>query len=697
MDHTDQLEPICSPEEIIQSLPGIVYCARVDQFWTMEYLSSGCEELTGYGVSELLHNRVTCFEELIHPEDRDIVRGQVMMSLRANERYAVEYRIRHRAGHYVWVSEHGAPVASSNGSSMPLIAGHIQDATNQKETEAAFLEAERRYRSIFENTMEGIYQSTPDGRFITANPAFARMHGYDRPEDLINSVDNIRTDFYIDPERRDEFLRRIMKDGVVKDFESQVYRRDRSIIWVSENVRAVKNEDGEVMFFEGTIEDITKRKLQEAVAQFQATHDSLTGLLNRSALSKRLETALRNRPGDRYVAVLYVDVDQFKYINDSLGHHVGDQFLRIVASRLCSCLRNTDSVARQGGDEFIILLENLASREEAAQIAQNILSTIAQPWRISDYEYDIHATCSIGISIAPSDANDVDTMLRHADAAMFRAKALGRNNYRHFTVNLSNDGYDRLEWITRLRNALANGEFMLHYQPKIEVLSGRVTGAEALLRWRTADGQMISPAEFIPLAEEIGLIVPIGEWVLNEACRTNRAWQAAGYRPIPVSVNISAIQLERDDLVHKVTQALNETGLTARFLELEITESALMSDVNQSIATLNRLRELGVQIAIDDFGTGYSSLGHLKRFAVNTLKIDQSFIRNITTDRGNAGIVQAVISLAHTLGLTVVAEGVETPDEYRHLSARGCDLIQGYYTGRPVTADQLVTQLRPVR
>lgn len=696
MDRTDQHEPICSPETIIQSLPGVVYCARVDQHWTMEYLSDGCEDLTGYSADELLHNRVTCFEELIHPEDRDVVRGQVMISLQAGKRFSADYRIRHRDGHYLWVSERGAPI-TSRGSSLRLIAGHIQDATAQKEAEAAYQEAERRYRSIFENTMEGIYQSTPDGRFITANPALARIHGYDRPEDLINNVENIRTDFYIDPDRRSEFLRRVIEDGVVTDFESQVYRRDRSIIWVSENVRAVKNEQGEVLFFEGTIEDITKRKLQEAVAQFQATHDALTGLLNRSAISAKLETALKNRPPDRYVAILYIDVDQFKYVNDSLGHHVGDQFLRIVASRLCTCLRNFDSVARQGGDEFIILLEDLTSREEAAQIAQNILTSVAQPWRISEYEYDIHATCSIGISIAPSDARDVDTMLRHADAAMFRAKALGRNNYRHFTVNLNNDGFDRLEWITRMRNALAHGEFLLHYQPKIEVLSGRVVGAEALLRWRTADGTLISPGEFIPLAEEIGLIVPIGEWVLAEACRTNRAWQNAGYRPIPVSVNISAIQLERDDLVSKVVQVLEETGLTARYLELEITESALMSDVDQSINTLNHLRELGVQIAIDDFGTGYSSLGHLKRFAVNTLKVDQSFIRNITNDRGNAGIVQAVISLAHTLGLTVVAEGVETPEEYRHLSARGCDLIQGYYTGRPVPADQLVTQLRPAR
>ncbi|NLC37375.1 MAG: EAL domain-containing protein, partial [Alcaligenaceae bacterium] len=262
---------------------------------------------------------------------------------------------------------------------------------------------------------------------------------------------------------------------------------------------------------------------------------------------------------------------------------------------------------------------------------------------------------------------------------------------------LSNKAFDRLEWINKLRNALANNEFLLHYQPKIEVLSGRIVGAEALLRWRTSDGSMISPADFIPLAEEVGLIVPIGEWVLREACRMNRSWQNAGYRPIPIAVNISAIQLERDDLVDKVMHVLEETGLTPHYLEVEITESALMGDVNQSIHTLQRLRKLGVRSAIDDFGTGYSSLAHLKRFAVDTLKIDRSFISNITQDRGNIGIVQAIISLAHTLGLTVVAEGVETPEEYRHLGARGCDQIQGYYSGRPMTAEALAEKLRAQR
>ena len=695
MNDTDRSERVCTPETIIQTLPGLIYCARVDEHWTMEYVSAGSLELTGYRSEELLHNHVTSFEALIHPDDRQAVRQQVLTALRDGHRYAVEYRIRHRNGQYRWVFERGAGFRNATASAAPLITGHIQDATTKKEAEAIYREAERRYRSIFENTIEGIYQSTQAGQFITANPAMARMFGYDSPEEFMAGIKVISNDFYVDPSRRAEFLERILKDGLIKDFESQVYRRDRSIIWVSENVRVVKDANGGLLFFEGTVEDITERKLQETVAQYQATHDTLTGLLNRNALTTRLMEALERRAPNEYVAVLYVDLDQFKYVNDSLGHQIGDQYLRIVASRLSACLRSPDSVARQGGDEFIVLLEQLSSREEITQIAQSILTSIAQSWRVNEYE--IHTTCSIGISIAPSDAMDADTMLRHADAAMFRAKALGRNNFRHFTANLSNKAFDRLEWINRLRNALTGNEFLLHYQPKIEVLSGRIVGAEALLRWRTSDGNMVSPADFIPLAEEVGLIVPIGEWVLSEACRMNRAWQNAGYRPIPVAVNISAIQLERDDLVDKVMRILDDTGLTPRYLELEITESALMGDVKQSIHTLERLRALGVRSAIDDFGTGYSSLAHLKRFAVDTLKIDRSFISNITQDRGNIGIVQAIISLAHTLGLTVVAEGVETPEEYRHLSSRGCDQIQGYYSGRPIAAEALAEKLRAQR
>lgn len=691
MAPTDRSTLVCPPETLMAALPGLVYCAAVGEHRQMTYLSAGCQGLTGFSASELLNGPECGFDVLIHPDDAAAVYKEITKAVAENRGYSAEYRIRHRSGEFRWVSEEGAAIPSHERSGVQLVAGYIQDASARKTAELSLREAERRYRSVFDNTIEGLFQSSPDSQLTAANPALAKMFGYSSPEELMGELTDLDTQLYVNPQRRAELRHLLHTYGEVVDFESQAYRRDRSVIWISENIRAVKSPDGSVQCYEGTVEDITKRKLQEAIARYQATHDTLTGLLNRAALARRLETALAQRHPDQYVAVMYVDVDQFKYVNDSLGHQVGDQFLRIVASRLYACLRPCDSVARQSGDEFIVLLNELTTREEAARIAQNILISVAQPWHVN--ESDIHATCSIGISIAPSDATDADTMLRHADAAMFRAKALGRNNYRHFTVNLKNDAVDRLEWIKRLRNALSAGEFTLHYQPKVEVLSGRVVGVEALLRWRSADGALVPPGEYIPLAEEIGLIVPIGEWVLNEACTVNRAWQIAGYRPVPVSVNISAIQLERSDLVDKVMHALQQTGLAPQYLELEITESALMSDVDQSIKTLEQLRALGVRTSIDDFGTGYSSLSYLKRFAVDTLKIDRSFIGNITTDRDNAGIVQAIISLAHTLGLTVIAEGVETADEYRYLSARGCDQIQGYYTGRPVPAPEIAEQL----
>ena len=689
---------LCAPHAMIHSLPGLVYCAHVDATWTMGFMSEGSMTLTGYSPTELADVLRTCthhLELLVHPQDRIVVKERITNALRAGERFNLEYRLLHRDGSYRWVQESGIARPDPNNADALFITGQIQDATERREIEAAFREADRRYRSIFEYTVEGLYQSTLEGQIVTANPALARMLGYADTSSLLGEVTDISTQVYVDPARREEFISLILKEGRVRGFESQVFRKDGSIIWISENARSIANDEGQIVLFEGTVEDITRRKLHEAVAHYQSTHDTLTGLLNRDAFLQRLNEALQQREPGQLLAVLYVDVDQFKYVNDSLGHQLGDEYLRLIGSRLCGCIRGSDSIARHGGDEFIILLNGLTSREEAGQIAHDILHTVAQPWTVNGS--DVLGSCSIGISMAPSDALDADTMLRHADAAMFRAKALGRNNFRYFTKSLSNHSFDRLDGMNRLRSALANHEFELWYQPKIAIFSAKIVGAEALIRWRNPDGSMMPPYDFIPFAEETGLIVPIGKWVLREACRVNSAWQKAGLRAIPISVNISAIQIERDDLVDSVVRVLEETGLAPHFLELEITESALMTDVQQSIDTLQRLRELGVKCAIDDFGTGYSSLAHLKRFAVDTLKIDRSFIRDISTDRHNAGIVQAVISLAHTLGLTVVAEGVETADEYRHLGARGCDQIQGYYTGRPMPGDALVHLLQSNR
>jgi diguanylate cyclase (GGDEF)-like protein len=381
-------------------------------------------------------------------------------------------------------------------------------------------------------------------------------------------------------------------------------------------------------------------------------------------------------------AVAFLDLDQFKFINDSLGHQVGDELLKITAQRLITCLRESDTVARQGGDEFVLLLTSQPNEESVTQTLQRVLHEVAQPWMANGLEFQI--TCSIGVTLCPNDGRDAETLLKNADSAMYKAKELGRNNFQYFAAEMNSTVTDRLELLNRLRQAVTNDEFILHYQPKANLATEEIIGVEALIRWSSAQTGMVSPGAFIPLAEETGLIIPIGEWVLRTACRQNRAWQDAGYTPIPVSVNLSPRQLARGDIVELVQRILAETGLAAQYLELEITESVMATDVEKSFAMLTQLRAIGVKISLDDFGTGYSSLSYLKRFPVDTLKIDQSFVRDIATDQDSAAIVKAIISLGHNLNLTVLAEGIETVDQFQFLLKNGCDEGQGYLMSRPV-------------
>jgi len=390
-------------------------------------------------------------------------------------------------------------------------------------------------------------------------------------------------------------------------------------------------------------------------------------------------------------AIAFLDLDQFKFINDSLGHQVGDELLKITAQRLTSCLRESDTVARQGGDEFVLLLTDQPNEEAITQTMQRVLHEVSQPWKANDLDFQI--TCSIGLTLCPDDGRDAETLLKNADSAMYKAKELGRNNFQYFSAEMNTSVTDRLELLNRLRQAITNEDFVLHYQPKVSLASHRIVGAEALVRWNSAHSGMVSPASFIPLAEETGLIIPLGIWVLRTACRQNRAWQDAGYPPIPISVNLSPRQLARGDIVEVVKRILDETGLQAQYLELEITESVMTTDVEKSFALLTQLRALGVKISLDDFGTGYSSLSYLKRFPVDTLKIDQSFVRDIATDQDSGAIVKAILSLGRNLNLTVLAEGIETQDQFRFLLANGCDEGQGYLMSKPIPNKNFVDLL----
>ncbi|HLB94997.1 MAG TPA: EAL domain-containing protein, partial [Nitrospiria bacterium] len=429
--------------------------------------------------------------------------------------------------------------------------------------------------------------------------------------------------------------------------------------------------------------DVTERKQAEERLHYLAHHDGLTDLPNRVLLMDRLSQALSRAPWHkRLVAVLFLDLDHFKRINDTLGHNIGDLLLKGAAARLATCVRAGDTIARLGGDEFAIVLADIAQPQDVPKIAQKILDALSTPFELAARQLFI--TTSIGISLYPNDGQEADALLKNADTAMYRAKEHGRNNYQFFLPNMNVQVTERLALETALRNALTGEEFILHYQPLVDLRTGKIISMEALLRWQSPEHGLVSPSQFIPVAEESGLIVPIGKWVLQTACAQNKAWQAAGLPPVRVAVNLSARQFQQENLVETITRALRETGLDPNALELELTES-IMQDT-AAIEAMWQLKELGVEISIDDFGTGYSSLSYLKRLPINTLKIDQSFVRNMTTDKDDAVIAKTIIGLAHSLHLKAIAEGVETHEQLEFLRSHGCDRIQGYLFSLPLPA-----------
>lgn len=683
-DHVDITRLLTT---VTTHLVGMIYRCQVDANWTMVYVSERCHQLTGYTADDIMFSKRISYEQITLQEDRERVRRDILAELEHNGTFEIEYRIRRADGCVCWVLERGVGTRNASGELVHL-EGYIQDISEQMAANEAMLEAVRRYSSIFEHATEGIFQTTPDGRYLNANPALARIYGHDSARDLIEYLHDIRQQLYVLPERREDFLEIMMTRGMVRNFESQVYRRDGSIIWISENARVVRHSDGSVQFFEGTVVDITERKEYEARLLYQASHDSLTGLPNRAVLQDRIEQAVaRARREGNQMAVVFVDLDHFKLINDSLGHHVGDRLLLEVAHRLTDSVRSHDSVVRQGGDEFVLVLTEQHGDNEILSIVSRILDTISQPWMNDGQEYGL--SCSIGISCFPQDGENADTLLRCADAAMYKAKSSGRSTYHFYTPELNDAISERLELENNLRHALERNEFRVHYQPRIDTASGRIIGAEALIRWECPGRGLISPDSFIPIAEETGLIVPIGQWILNEACRQNSAWQRAGLPPISVSVNLSPIQFRHAGLVKAVASALQQANLSPSFLELELTESFVMHDAERINGAMKSLKSLGVDISVDDFGTGYSSLSYLKRFPVNRLKVDKSFVRGIDTDPDDAAIVRAIITLGHSLGLKVVAEGVETHAHLAFLQQQGCDELQGYHFSRPIPAAEM--------
>ena len=443
------------------------------------------------------------------------------------------------------------------------------------------------------------------------------------------------------------------------------------------------------------LHDLEERKRVEQSIRHIAHHDALTGLPNRSLFRDRLTHAMAQ--ADRYhqkLAVMFLDLDRFKAINDTLGHNVGDQLLKIAAERLRSCVRDSDTVARLGGDEFTVIVEDIVEDHDAAAVAQKILDTLSQPFNL--YGHEVFISVSVGVTLYPSDDENADNLLRNADSAMYRAKEFGRNNFQFYVAEMNIKARERLMLESSLRRALDRNEFMLYYQPRVSLQSGRVIGAEALLRWRHPELGLVPPSEFIPILDETGMIIPVGDWALREACRQNREWQDMGLPPIRVAVNLSVRQFMQKDLADTVVRALEAANLSAEHLEVEITEDLFLEHNQTNIITLARLKNMGIHISIDDFGTGYSSLSYLKRLPIDTLKIDQSFVRDIG-DPDNKAIASAIIAMASSLRLNVLAEGVETDEQLAFLRAQGCNEIQGFSFSHPLPAEDFAQLLREGR
>ncbi|MGO4478111.1 EAL domain-containing protein [Massilia sp. 2TAF26] len=571
----------------------------------------------------------------------------------------------------------------------------IDDVLARKRTEKALQESEQRFRQLVAMSSDWYWEQDEQLRFVAMTGHFTEKSGI-AVERLLGKTRWEFVSGMADNESGREHLAAIQAREPFKNLEYRALDDNGEERWFCVSGQPMFDDNGRFTGYRGTGSDITARKITEQRVHHVAQHDVLTGLPNRSLLQDRLGQAVAyaTRSGHP-VWVMLIDLDRFKFVNDSMGHKAGDVLLMTVAARLRGSLRDTDTVARLSGDEFVVILSQHEDQPLTSDIVQRVMDSVAQPVMLGPKEFFV--TCSIGVAAYPSDGTSAENLIEHADIAMYRAKKLGRNNFQFYTPAMNEESLERVRIESALRNALERNEFVLHYQPQVDLKTGQIVGMEALIRWKHPELGMVPPSRFVGVAEDTGLIVPIGAWVMRTAAAQNKIWHDAGLGKLRVAVNLSARQFSATDLVPGIEQVLIDTGLDPACLELELTESLFMSDVTPAVELLHRMKALGVKLSIDDFGTGYSSFSYLSRFPIDVLKIDRSFVNDISHDANDAAIVASIIALAHNLRLSVIAEGVETAEQLDYLRHQGCDEMQGYYFSRPLPAHEFEQLLRQRR
>ena len=673
----------------VDDLPAMIYIADAGDVGNIHYHSPQIAALLGFDPDEWVNDPVF-WQTRLHPDDQKTVRLSDERANATGAPFTIEYRLLARDGKVVWIRDSGILVRAADGRPR-CWQGVTIDITTAKEAEARLADAENRFRTLVEQLPAAVFQVELEEPYATLyiSPQVEQLLGYPASE-WLETPDLWQR--LLHPADREHVLAEAVRTTAMDEPFSMDYRmlaKDGRVVWIQDETVLIVDGNGDPRCWQGIWSDISEHKALEAQLTHQAHHDALTQLPNRTAFTELLAACLRQLSGcGDSLAVLFLDLDNFKLVNDSINHQAGDALLIEAAERVRFALRGDDTVARLGGDEFAVLLPG-ADEDEAIQVARRLITLLNQPFTVAERE--VQVSCSIGIALGTSRDDRPGDLLRRADLAMYHAKAHGKNGYASFMPSLEADALDRLDLAQQLRHALEAGEFVVHYQPVIRLETGCIVGVEALVRWQHPTRGLVAPGEFIPIAEETGLIGALGASVLRESCRQIADWnrRLPDDRQLHASVNLSAHQLHNPELVELVRAVLAETALPPARLVLEITESVLIEDVDTTSDVLQELAALGIHIAIDDFGIGFSSLANLRHFPLQLLKIDQQFVAGLGVDVLDTIVVAGVADLAHNLGLRVIAEGIETSDQLEQLKELGCDFGQGYGIARPLPADEL--------